>query len=236
MNRYWQCANLLISYYRRTMTARNNVHCHRSVAYCRLVRNRRALWAISMCKNLVPVKSIPAATVVLAGCIAWHAIWRVNAGCAVTGTATWWELTSQSASINLIYRYRRFQLWLGYFTTTLERCNPYRNTQNLHTFTFASLIPLACIYLLADCRLIVERRFTCPSDPVSYAGGSASSWYSHPCQADQRVGARRSVVPGPSGWMFSVGLTTPSRKYLVLRSHGGGQDPHRGVAPVKNKN
>jgi hypothetical protein len=44
---------LLISYYRRTMTARNNVHCHRSVVSCRLVRNRSAPWAVSMCKNLV---------------------------------------------------------------------------------------------------------------------------------------------------------------------------------------
>jgi hypothetical protein len=35
------------------MTARNNVHCHKSVVYCRLIRNRSSPWEVSMCKNLV---------------------------------------------------------------------------------------------------------------------------------------------------------------------------------------
>jgi hypothetical protein len=38
-----------------------------------------------------------------------------------------------------------------------------------------------------------------PSNPVSYAGGRVSSWYSHPCQAGQRVGADK-LVPGHPGW------------------------------------
>jgi hypothetical protein len=43
--------------------------------------------------------------------------------------------------------------------------------------------------------------------------------------------ARRSVVPGPPGWVLDVGLMTP-----LPRNHGGGQDPHRVLAPVKKKN
>jgi hypothetical protein len=31
-------------------------------------------------------------------------------------------------------------------------------------------------FLLEDYRLIVERRFACPNDSESYAGGGVSSW------------------------------------------------------------
>jgi hypothetical protein len=45
------------------------------------------------------------------------------------------------------------------------------------------------IVLFEDYHLIVVR-FACPKDPEGYAGGSISSWHGHPCQTDQRVGAR----------------------------------------------
>jgi hypothetical protein len=54
-------------------------------------------------------------------------------------------------------------------------------------------------FLLEDYRLVVERRFACPNDTESYAGGSVNSWQSHPFETGQRVGARRSIVPGPPG-------------------------------------
>jgi hypothetical protein len=75
-------------------------------------------------------------------------------------------------------------------------------------------------HLLEDYRLIVERRFACPNDPESYAGGSIS-------QTGPRVGARRSVAPDPRGLGLGVGLTTPPRKiysYKImeeLKTHTG---------------
>jgi hypothetical protein len=56
--------------------------------------------------------------------------------------------------------------------------------------------------LLEDYRLIVERRSALPNNPESYAGGSLSSWYDHPCQTSQRVGARRSIIPGFGVWTW----------------------------------
>jgi hypothetical protein len=41
--------------------------------------------------------------------------------------------------------------------------------------------------LLAEYHLIAERRFACPYDPESYAGGSIHSWLSHPCQTGRMV-------------------------------------------------
>jgi hypothetical protein len=49
------------------------------------------------------------------------------------------------------------------------------------------------------------------------------------------VKARRSVVPGPLGWVLGVVLTTPPRKNLPLRNTGGGQDTHIVVAPANMK-
>jgi hypothetical protein len=34
---------------------------------------------------------------------------------------------------------------------------------------------------------------------------------------------------------LGVGLTTPPGKNVLLRNHGGGQDPYRVVAPVTKK-
>jgi hypothetical protein len=40
----------------------------------------------------------------------------------------------------------------------------------------------------------------------------------------------------PPGWRLGVGLMTTPQKHLLLWNHGGGgQDPHRVVAPVKKK-
>jgi hypothetical protein len=36
-------------------------------------------------------------------------------------------------------------------------------------------------------------------------------------------------------FFLGVELTTPPQKNVLLRNHGGGQDPHRVVAPVKKK-
>jgi hypothetical protein len=46
---------------------------------------------------------------------------------------------------------------------------------------------------------MAERKSGRPNDLVSYAGGSVSSWKGHPCQTGEKVGARRNVVPSPSG-------------------------------------
>jgi hypothetical protein len=70
-----------------------------------------------------------------------------------------------------------------------------------------------------------------PNDPESYAGGRESS----PCQRGQKVRARRSVVPAPPGWGLGMVLMTPPQKSLLLRNHGGGQDPKRVVEPVKKE-
>jgi hypothetical protein len=69
-----------------------------------------------------------------------------------------------------------------------------------------------CTVLLGDYRLILER-YARPNDPESYSGRSVSSWKGHPCHTGKRVRARRSA------WS----------------SRGGGQDPHRAVAPVNKE-
>jgi hypothetical protein len=51
----------------------------------------------------------------------------------------------------------------------------------------------------------------------------------------QRIGSRRSIIPGPPGWVLAMGLSTPPRTNSLLRNHGGGQVPHTFVAPVKKK-
>jgi hypothetical protein len=52
------------------------------------------------------------------------------------------------------------------------------------------------------------------------------------------VGARRSVITGSPGLGLGMGLTYPGKctvtkppEYQV--DHGGGQDKHKGTAPVK---
>jgi hypothetical protein len=60
-------------------------------------------------------------------------------------------------------------------------------------------------FLLKDYCHVVERLFAYPSDPESYAGGSTSSLWSHPCHTDQRAGAKQNVVPGPPGSRLDVG-------------------------------
>jgi hypothetical protein len=89
--------------------------------------------------------------------------------------------------------------------------------------------------LLEKYRLVLEKRFVCPSDSKSYTDVNVSSWLSHPCQIGQRVGAIPSVTPGPPGLSLDVRLTRPPRNNLLLRKYGGVQDPQRAVAPVKKK-
>jgi hypothetical protein len=81
-----------------------------------------------------------------------------------------------------------------------------------------------CLVLLENYRLIVEGWFARPSDPESYAGGSLSSWLSHPCQTGQNVRVRLNVVPGPPGWWLGMELTTPPQKiycYETSRAYRG---------------
>jgi hypothetical protein len=42
-------------------------------------------------------------------------------------------------------------------------------------------------------------------------------------------------VPGLPGWESGVRLTTPPRKNVLLRNHGGRQDPYRVAEPVKKE-
>jgi hypothetical protein len=76
-------------------------------------------------------------------------------------------------------------------------------------------------------------KWSCPSDLESYAGGSVKYWYSHPWRVGERIGARRGVVPAAPGSNLFVRITTTPQKNLLLWNYGGGQDPHRIVAPVK---
>jgi hypothetical protein len=58
-----------------------------------------------------------------------------------------------------------------------------------------------------------------------------------------KVGVRRIVVPGSPDWGLGEGLTalTPEKSTATKppepmeEDHGGGQDPHRVVAPTKKK-
>jgi hypothetical protein len=49
-------------------------------------------------------------------------------------------------------------------------------------------------------------------------------------------GGQTECSPWSSRLAVGRGVTTPPRKMLLSRNHGGGQDPHRVVAPVKKKN
>jgi hypothetical protein len=79
--------------------------------------------------------------------------------------------------------------------------------------------------LLKDYHLIMERRFVVPSDPESYAGGSVSSWQIHPYQSRSKDRGQTKCSP----WSCRLGVGHGAN------DHGGGQDSHRVVAPVKKK-
>jgi hypothetical protein len=46
-------------------------------------------------------------------------------------------------------------------------------------------------------------------DPKSYAGGSVCYWYARQVKGDDPY---KKEHPGPPGWGFGVGLTTPHSK------------------------
>jgi hypothetical protein len=52
-------------------------------------------------------------------------------------------------------------------------------------------------------------------DPKSYAGGSVCYWVSHARQVKGDDPDKKGY-PGPPGWGFDVGLTTPHSKKLIV--------------------
>jgi hypothetical protein len=90
-----------------------------------------------------------------------------------------------------------------------------RETESFRVDWFDSkkLVDVDTQALLEDSGLFVEKRIVLPSDPVSYAGGSA-------CQKGQGLNVRRNAVPGHPIWETGHGANDPTLKKLLLRNHG----------------
>jgi hypothetical protein len=60
------------------------------------------------------------------------------------------------------------------------------------------------------------KKFARLNDPESYAGGSYAPGSPHVLD-NQRVGARRSTIPGPARWGLGVELMPQHGKSTVMR-------------------
>jgi hypothetical protein len=72
--------------------------------------------------------------------------------------------------------------------------------------------------LLEGYRLGVDRKSVWPNDPESYAGGSGSSWQSHPCQTGKTKGRSQTKCrPWSSRLVDGRGGNTPNPEESVTK-------------------